>query len=159
MSCAIEEELTAYVDGELSEVEAKKVASHLPGCAECQKTEALLRRTVEQLSALGEFEPSSALRRNVLAAVDAIPPSPWARLTAFFRPAYLAPLGGLCAAALVALIALHHGHKRPTPELANPADLELAMNYDVLDNYEVLGVDSPEDLEVVENLQELEKTP
>lgn len=159
MSCAFEEDLTAYLDGELPQARSAEVKAHLAGCPDCRATEALLRSTVEQLHALPAFEPSRAMRRELLAKVDAIPP-PWLeRLKAFFRPWVLLPTGGVVAAAVVlAVIGLEHRHRRPM-ELSAPAQLELAMNYDVVENYEVLGVDSPEDLDVVEHLQDLEKTP
>lgn len=157
MSCAFEDDLTAYVDQALPALPAARLAAHLPGCADCRATEALLRSTVARLSALPAFEPSPALRRALLSQVDALPPTVSSRLKALFRPRVWVPAGGLVAAALVgAVLFLHHP---PAPELSTPAQLELAMNFDVVDNYEVLGIDSPEDLDVVEHLQELEKTP
>lgn len=157
MSCAFEDDLTAYVDQELPPSRTAELKAHLGGCPGCRATEALLRRSVEQLSSLPAFEPSPALRPALFARVDALPPRPLERLKAFFRPWLLLPTGGLlAAAALVAVLSVRHA--RPA-ELSTPAQLELAMNYDVVDNYEVLGIDSPEDLDVVEHLQDLEKTP
>jgi anti-sigma factor RsiW len=158
MSCAFEEDLTAYLDGELAPEQAMKVEQHLPGCAGCQATHALLQGTLAKLSGLPAFEPSRDLRRNVLNAVDALPRPLGERLREILRPSYLVPAGGLIAAAIVATVAFEHRHPQPAP-LSPNAELELAMNYDVIDNYEVLGVDSPDDLDVVEHLSELEKTP
>jgi hypothetical protein len=45
------------------------------------------------------------------------------------------------------------------PELADPAVMELAANLEVAEDYELLGLDSAEDLEVVANLHELEEMP
>jgi anti-sigma factor RsiW len=157
MSCSFEQDLTAYLDQELPAMEAARVAAHLPGCPDCRATEALLRQSLEALAALPAFEPSLALRRSLLSRVDALPPSLGTRLRALLRPWVLLPTGGLVAAGLVVTVLLLR-QPRP-PELSPPAQLELAMNFDVVDNYEVLGIDSPEDLAVVEHLQELEKTP
>jgi len=122
MSCTIEDELTAYVDGELSAVEAARVRSHLTSCSDCRSTESLLRRTVTQLAALPSFEPSSALRRRVLAQVEGLP-RPWPeRMRSWLRP----------------------------------SELAVAENYELLSDYEVVGLD-PADLDVVEHLDQLEK--
>src|SRR5262249_15189826 len=106
MSCTVEEELTAYLDGELSVVEAARVRTHLASCADCRATEALLRRTVTELAALPAFEPSAGLRRRVLAEVEALP-RPWPeRLREWFRPALLAPAGvAVVTAVVVAVVA------------------------------------------------------
>jgi anti-sigma factor RsiW len=50
MSCPFEEDLTAYVDAELPPARRVEVETHLRGCAECQGTEALLRRTLARLA-------------------------------------------------------------------------------------------------------------
>ena len=73
MSCTVEDELTAFVDGELSAVEAARVRGHLTSCSDCRSTEALLRRTLTELATLPGFEPSAGLRRRVLAEVDGAP--------------------------------------------------------------------------------------
>ena len=159
MSCQYEEDLTAYLDGELSAAEAQRLEEHLPGCEGCQRTHALLKNALGELAALPRFEPSPALRRNVLNAVDRLPRPLAERLRAYLRPSYLVPAGGMVAAAIVATVALQHQAGKRAAPLSPNAELELAMNYEILDNYEVLGVDSPDDLDVVEHLSELEKTP
>ena len=52
MSCPFEEDLTAYVDGELPPARRAEVEAHLGGCAGCQGTEALLRSTVARMAEL-----------------------------------------------------------------------------------------------------------
>lgn len=157
MSCSFEQDLTASLDQELPALEAARLAAHLPTCPDCRATEALLRTGLQAVATLPAFEPSSALRRALLAQVDALPTSLGARLRALLRPWVLVPVGGgLAAGLVVTLLVLQRPH---APELSPPAQLELAMNFDVVDDYEVLGIDSPEDLDVVEHLQELEKTP
>ncbi|MFP2910865.1 hypothetical protein ACLESD_38690, partial [Pyxidicoccus sp. 3LFB2] len=74
------------------------------------------------------------------------------------RPAVLVPSAGLAAALAVSLLMAGPGVDAP-PELADPAVMELAANLEVAEDYEVLGLDSAEDLEVVANLHELEELP
>lgn len=150
MSCTVEDDLTAYLDGELSVVEAARVRTHLTSCADCRATEALLRRTVTELAALPAFEPSVSLRRRVLAEVEALP-RPWrSRIGAWFRPGLLAPAGVAAATALV--VAVVAGHK-----VAAERRMEIAVaeHYDLLTDYEVVGL-SRDDLDVVEHLDELQ---
>lgn len=156
MSCAFEDDLTAYLDSELPSARLQELERHLPGCSSCGATVALLRRNVQRLAALPAFEPSPALRRAVLRKVAEEPPGLLARLQAFLRPAVLVPSLGL-AAALVAVFLL----SRPDAslELADANQLELAANMEVVEDLEVLGVDSPSDLEVIEHLHEVEGTP
>jgi anti-sigma factor RsiW len=159
MSCNLEAELTAYVDGELGPAETSTVRAHLLGCADCRSTEALLRRTVQTLAALPAFEPSLGLRRTVLTKVEATPAPVRERLARFLRPGLLVPSGLLLASALGLLVATRGGRPALPPELQDGAALDVAMNYDVAANYDVLGLDSPEDVEVVAHLEELEGRP
>ncbi|MFP2934653.1 anti-sigma factor family protein, partial [Pyxidicoccus sp. 3LG] len=46
MSCHYEEDLTAYVDGELPPARRAEVEAHLGTCAGCGATHALLRSAV-----------------------------------------------------------------------------------------------------------------
>lgn len=156
MSCTVEDELTAYLDGELSVVEAARVRTHLASCADCRATETLLRRTLTELAALPAFEPSAGLRRRVLSEVEALP-RPWReRLGSWFRPGLLAPVAGVALAGAVALLVvggkLENGHRA----VERGTELAVAENYDLLTDYEVVGL-SAEDLEVVEHLDQLNK--
>jgi anti-sigma factor RsiW len=151
MSCTVEDELTAYVDGEMSAVEAARVRAHLTSCAPCRATEALLRRTVAELAALPAFEPSVALRRRVLAQVESLP-RPWTeQFRHWLRPGVLAPAGVALATALVVAVVVGQ-------RLGAERGLELAVaeHYELLSDYEVVGV-SRDDLDVIEHLDELEK--
>ncbi|MCP3138929.1 anti-sigma factor family protein [Pyxidicoccus xibeiensis] len=155
MSCGFEEDLTAYVDGELPPARRAEVEGHLGACAGCRATHALLRNAVARLAELPAFEPSANTRRAVMAKLDALPAPWWERLKALLRPAVLVPSVGLAAAVGVALLLVGPGADAP-PELADPVMLELAANLELVEDYEVLGLDSAEDLEVVANLHELE---
>ena len=154
MSCTVEDELTAYLDGELSTVEAARVRTHLASCAECRATETLLRRTVTELAALPAFEPSVGLRRRVLAEVEALP-RPWPeRLRTWLRPALLAPGGVAVATALV--VAVVAGRQVVVQRAEQRMELAVAEHYELLSDYEVVGL-SGDDLDVVEHLDELQK--
>lgn len=154
MSCAVEDELTAFVDGELSAAEAARVRGHLASCADCRSTEVLLRRTLSELSALPEFHPSPALRRRVLAEVDALP-RPWPeRMRSWLRPGLLVPAGvALAAAAIVVAVA---GQRMATAQGEQRTELAVAEHYELLSDYELVGL-TAEDVEVVAQLDQLEK--
>ncbi|WP_224366079.1 anti-sigma factor family protein [Hyalangium versicolor] len=154
MSCAFEDDLTAYIDGELSAARRAEMETHLGTCAECQGTEKLLRRTLTQLAALPEFKPSLDTRRAVLARVDALPPPLRERLKALLRPAVLVPSLGLAAAVGFAIV--YTGHESQSMNVMDAGSLELAANLELVEDYDIVGLDSAEDLEVIENLHELE---
>jgi anti-sigma factor RsiW len=153
MSCAFEEELTAYIDGELPAARRTEVEAHVGGCAECKSTEALLRRTVSSLAQLPEFVPSADTRRSVLAKVDALPLPLKERLLALLRPSVLVPSLGLAAA--LALVVYTSGDGQGV-DVTDEGALELAANMELMEDYDVVGLDSSEDMEVVANLHELE---
>ena len=161
MSCNLHAELTAYVDGELSPAETAAVRLHLSSCADCRSTEALLRRTLQTLEALPSFEPSLGLRRTVLHEVEAVPPGFRQRLGSWLTPTVLVPsaTGLLTAVVLAVLVAKHGAQPALPPELQDTTALDLAMNYDVVANYDLLDLESPDDVEVVAHLQELEGRP
>ncbi len=156
MSCTVEDELTAYVDGELSVVEAARVRAHLASCADCRATETLLRRTLTELATLPAFEPSAGLRRRVLSEVEALP-RPWPeRLRAWFRPTVLAPVAGVALAGAVAVVAVGRLRRRNASVERRAPSSRSPRHYELLTDYEVVGL-SPEDLEVVEHLDQLQK--
>jgi anti-sigma factor RsiW len=154
MSCPFEEELTAYVDEELPPGRRAEVEAHLRGCAGCGATEALLRRTVTRLAELPELIPSPSTRREVLAKVEALPPTLRERLLALLRPTVLVPAAGLAVVAGLTLYTT--APNEPALEETDAGTLELAMNLEVVEDYEVVGLDDGEDLEVIAHLHELE---
>ena len=155
MSCAFEEELTAYVDGELPAARRAEVEAHLGTCEECRSTEALLRRTLTSLASLPEFKPSMDTRRAVLAKVDALPLPLRERLKALLRPTVLVPSMGLAAALGVAVI-ISNGRDAQTLDVTDAGALELAANLELVEDYDIMGLEGSEDLEVIEHLHELE---
>jgi anti-sigma factor RsiW len=157
MSCTFEEDLTAYVDGELSALRERQLSQHLSTCMTCRSTETLLRKVVARVAALPGFEPSPDMRRAVLHRIDEAP-SFGERLRAALFPSVLMPSLGLGAAALVAVV-LHSAGANHAAQPLEPGQVELAANFDLVADYDVLGLDSPEDLDVVQHLQELEAEP
>lgn len=155
MSCAEEEDLTAYVDGELAPPHRARMEAHLGTCEACQRTERLLRVTVARMAELPAFTPSPATRREVLARLDALPPTWRERLASLLRPGVLVPSLGVAAAAVLAVLVVGRGGGEPALEEWDPGALEVATNLELVEDYEVLGLTSSDDLEVVENLHEL----
>jgi len=162
MGCAFEEDLTAYVDGELPAARAKEVEGHLTSCASCRATEGLLRRTVAQLDALPApaFAPTPRLRRELMERLEEPDNVLVAKVKAWLRPRVLVPSLGAMAAAALAVVMVAHGRNAPdASQLDVASDLDVVSNMDVLEDYDVLGVDNPDDLDVVQNLKELEVSP
>lgn len=156
MSCSYEEDLTAYVDGELSPSDRARVEAHLGTCAGCQGTERLLRLTVARMAEVPDFTPSPSARRDVLARVDALPLTWRERFANLLRPGVLVPSAGLAAVAVLTLLVAGRTRvETPALEEWDPGAIEMAANLELAEDYEVLGLDSSEDLEVVENLHEL----
>jgi len=153
MSCTVENDLTAYLDGELSAEAASRMKAHLATCEDCRATEVLLHRTVSSLRSLPDFEPSRGLRRRVLTEVESLPASSWAGWRKWLRPIRLVPSGAALAAAVAtAVVVTHRIQER------HQLDLVVAANYELLTDYEVVGL-TADDLEVVEHLDELEGRP
>lgn len=154
MSCRHEEDLTAWVDGELPPLQARALETHVAGCDSCTATVALLRKTVALLPTLPALEPSAALRRKVLAQLDEPESRLRAWLSSLLAPKVLAPALGVAAAAAVTWVALD---RRATERLTfEPEQLAVAQNMEVLEDFEVLGLESADDLEVVARLDELD---
>lgn len=152
----IEENLTAYLDGELPEAQARAVEAALAKDPALRATAERLKGAIAAVKALPEPAASAALRRQVLARV-AGPQTLGERLGALFTLPRLAPFAGLAAAAALAVVVAQGkgGDERP----ADPEQLFLAQNMEVLEDLEIIGLENPEDLEVVLSLDALEGTP
>ena len=163
MSCGFEEDLTAYVDRELPQLRLRQLEEHLPSCGDCAGTLALVRRAVRALEAMPAFVPSPQLRRDVLDRISEEVPL-LDRLRALLQPRALVPALSACAV-LAVLVAVQLG-RGPGPRaedspllLADASELELVQDMELMEDMDVLGLESPEDLDVVEHLQELEGQP
>ena len=154
----IEDELTAYIDNELSGADLQRVKAALATDPKLAALEQVLRSTVTSVEALGSPQPSQALRRAVLNRLEE-PPSFRQRLQAFLRPTRWVPLVGIAvAAALIALIA-QRSTPVALPHEAEEEQLYVAQNLEVLEDLELVGLESAEDLEVIAELNSLEATP
>lgn len=152
MSCSFEEDLSAYVDGELPEVRARAVKNHLAGCGECRTMEQLIRKTVMSLDVLPAFEPSAELRRRVMSHLEP-PPSPLSRLAKWLRPQLLVPIAGVAAVGAI-VFAVHLPDSMPQP--SELSQVELAQDFDAVADLDVLGLESVEDVDVLQHLDELQ---
>lgn len=107
MSAHLNEELSAYLDGELHGDALRAVESHLAECGECRGTLESLRGLVRRAQALDERPPERDLwagiasRIGEVAATDVVPLAPRRRRFSFSVPQL--------AAAAVALMAISAG--------------------------------------------------
>jgi anti-sigma factor RsiW len=172
MSCGFDEDGVAYLDGELPPMRAEAFTAHLPGCGACtaqQAQLAQLRRAVEAAASASPPPLAPGLRARVLsevaAAQAAAAPGLGAWLRGHLRPWLLAP--GLAGLGALAWLAVRTPAPLPPQEAAlpawaaevteEPAVLEAALVLDELDELELGALESPDDLEVVSALDELER--
>jgi anti-sigma factor RsiW len=146
----IANDLTAYIDGELSEARAKEVEAALAADPQLKALEQQLRMTVATLKTLPEPSPSAALRRSVLSQVDE--PTWRERLANWLAPPRLIPMGLAVAAVVTAVVAWPRAVEAPPDE----ETLLLAQNLEVAEDLDLVGLDSADDLAVVAQLDELE---
>jgi anti-sigma factor RsiW len=142
-------QLTAYVDGELPE-EARHRLEARPAVEPALKgMEQRLRVAMARVEALPSPQASAGLRRQVLAAVE--PATPLERLRAWLTGPRLGAVG-LAAAGAAAAVALWPGGEEPD----EAEQVLLAQNLDLIEDLDVLGLDTADDLEVIASLHELE---
>jgi len=149
------EELTAYIDGELSPERMKVIEAELASDPSFRALEQRLRASIVAVEALPppQAEASPALRRAVLAAVG----EPTFKEKWLTWPKLL-PVFGLAVAATVTLVVW----PRPALDEENGLDEEklmLAQNLEVVEDLDLMDLDSAADLDVVAELHELEATP
>jgi anti-sigma factor RsiW len=178
MTCAeASQQLSAYLDGELSPAVRRALEEHVASCPSCSQLLASLRGASLALRSLPPIEVGTDFRRRVLAGVDAErledvsvtaarrPPGHEARKRQR-RWAWptIGALGTLGATA-AALLAIARGPilrgQRADP--AEPLDLAIAGQLELFENYEAVQVvgeiDGPEDVQVVAELDRLEVEP
>lgn len=144
-------ELTAFIDGELSEADAQAVQAALAKDPALRALEARLRSVITAVEALPEpaRAPSPALRRQVLSAI-AVPT--WReRLRGWLSGPGLVPAGLAVAAAATAVVLWPRRPEEPEGE-----QLLVASNLELVEDLDLMGLDSPDDLEVIASLHELE---
>lgn len=146
--------LTAYIDGELTELESKRIEEALRADPELAALERQLRSTIKAVGAMPAPAPSRDLRRAVLNRLDE--KTRTERLRAFFTLPRLLPAAGLAAAAAVAVALIRGQTEKPQLDAET---LFIAQNMEVLEDLDVIGLENPDDLDVVANLHQLEATP
>jgi anti-sigma factor RsiW len=158
--CEFSESLTAYLDGELSSDSRERFEAHLGRCTTCPDELAVLRRVLAGVALAERIEPSSALRRKVLNALDAKAGflGVWAN---FLRARFLVPVGAFATVAALAAVVL--GVRSTQASRRHSMELDVANHLDLLEDYELISnVDVPpgttvEDVELVGHLDELMK--
>ncbi len=152
----VQEDLTALIDGELSELDRARVEEHLAECAPCRAERSLLEGAIRVSRKVPSIEPSQQLRRDLLNALSAEPLGLRARLHRLLAPRVLVPAGALFATGLLLVLAMHRFDLKPpeSEEYAVAERLELLKDYELLSNAAAEGF-SPEDLDVVAHLHEL----
>ncbi|MFN0063943.1 MAG: anti-sigma factor family protein [Myxococcaceae bacterium] len=161
MTCSVTSELTAYLDEALDPLARAQVEAHLPTCVTCNQALAELREAALAMSRLSRPEPSPersmALRRRVMSQI-AQEPLPWRmRLAEWAKPARWVPAAALTGAATVLVTYSVMNSSNDSWKELEPQGLELAANYEVLEDMDVLGLESTADVEVVAALHELEE--
>jgi anti-sigma factor RsiW len=141
-------ELTAYIDGELDEAGAQAVEAALSRDPALKHLEARLRSAAAAVTALPAPVPSPSLRRRVLAEVER--PSLRERLWGWMSGPGLFPTGVAVAAGVTAVV-LWPRSSEPEGE-----QLLLAQNFELVEDLDLLGLEGPEDVEIVAALKELE---
>jgi len=101
-----QEELMAFLDGELAVDRAAAVVSHLDGCQDCQKLAADFRGVSRQLAGWQVEQSSPALANSISAALDTHPGQSRGKLGFFLRRQTWAWAGGLCAAVLIGTVVI-----------------------------------------------------
>jgi anti-sigma factor RsiW len=146
-------ELTAYIDGELSEAERAQVEAQLAVDPELKALEARLRQTVALMAKVPAPVTSSQLKASVLDQLDDAPKGFWSWQRAV-------PLFAVAAAALLVFVVRTglSGNDEPVAALVEEDQVLLAQNMELVEDLDLVGLSSTEDLEVIEQLKDLEVT-
>lgn len=148
---SIHDDLTAYIDGELPPERVRQIEAALAADASLRALEQKLRRSIAAVEALPApvTESSAAMRRAVL---NAVAEPTWRER--WLRWPVLMPMAGLAAAAAVTLVVWPKTEEAPSG--LDEEKLLLAQNLEVVEDLDLVGLESPEDLDVVADLQDLE---
>jgi anti-sigma factor RsiW len=146
-------ELTAYVDGELNEHDRREVEAALQRDPKLKALEAKLRQTVALMKTLPAPAPSASMKASVLGLLEEAPPK-----TSWFTMPKLVPMMALAAAAVIAVVLRGRAVEVP-PAFVEEDQVLLAQNMELVEDLDLVGLTSPEDLEVIEQLKELEANP
>jgi anti-sigma factor RsiW len=155
MSDFSEEDVTAYLDGELGPEQTRALEAALVVDPELRRLEARLRQSVAVVKALPALEvaPVAKLRHSVLAAIA---PEPWWR--SWLTLPRLFPAGLVASAGLAVIL---WWPSMPIEELdqGDEERLLLAHNLEVVEDFDLVDFDSVDDVDVVAALHELKVSP
>jgi anti-sigma factor RsiW len=150
-----EHELTAFIDGELREADRLALEQALAADPALRALEQRLRQTVALMARVPAPAPSAAMKRAVLdrlaPVASAAPPTP-----SWFSMPRLLPFAALAAAAGLAAVVLT---RTPNTPAVDEEQVVLAQNLELVEDLDLDGLSSPEDLDVIEQLAQLEQTP
>lgn len=147
-------ELTAYLDGALAPAERAVIESHLAGCEACQ---AERDRLVAALALLARLPPAPApsetFEQRFYARLATEKAEARERRGFLDRIAWrwLAP--GLAGVAASVAVVLYSGARQRADEVFLAEHIDLFESYEAVASVDV--VDRPEDVQVVEHLDEL----
>ncbi len=146
-------ELTAYIDGELSEQDRREVEAQLARDPKLKALETKLRQTVTLMKTLAAPAPSAALKAGVLGRLDdGVAPAK----ASWFSLPRLVPVMALAAAALLFVVLRGRDEM---PAIVEEDQVLLAQNMELVEDLDLVGLASAEDVEVIELLKELEVKP
>ncbi len=147
-------ELTAYIDGELSDAERQEVEAQLAVDPKLKALEARLRQTVALMAKVPAPVTSSQLKASVLDKLELDAPK------GFWSWQRAVPLFAVAAAALLVFVVGTglSGNDEPVAALVEEDQVLLAQNMELVEDLDLVGLSSPEDLEVIEQLKDLEVT-
>jgi anti-sigma factor RsiW len=147
-------ELTAYIDGALGAEDVKALEAALAADPALRGQEQRLRRSIELVEALPAPAAASArLRAQVLSAIAAEPEPSWgARLSAWLRGPRLVPVSFAIAAAATAVLVWPRRGEEPGDE----EQLLVSLHLELVEDLDLVGVGTADDLEVIASLHELE---
>ena len=151
-------DLTALLDGELSESRRRAILGHLERCAGCAGQYEALERSVSLLEKISGIEPSPAFEAGFRQKLDqqrqeeagkgregpVVEGGPWLRL--HWRPAF----AGACLAATFAFVVYLNDRGSMTAE-PSPEEIRIAAQLDFLMEYDLIR-----NLELLENFEEIE---
>ena len=143
-----EEDLTAYIDGELPPERTRELEAALAKDPALRSLELRLRQSIEAVEAMPLPQRSPGLRRTVLEAI-AKPTF----VERWFTLPRLLPLGLALAAGLTAVVVWPRAD-----EAIDEERLLLGQNLEVVEDLDLMDLRSTEDLDVVAQLHELEVT-
>ncbi len=130
-TCPEEDELSAFVDGDLEDERQSAVEAHLENCAACAEIEDQLRELTGSLSADGLMEPPDYLWTRIEARrKEEVSSSVGARLMSWLTSGFRLPIAGAAAAAVVAIVVLSNQTVDTEGGKASESESEIAKTGD-----------------------------